>query len=125
MKKILVAAGVLVASLTFAGAKAEFQSDRADCRCRFDQEGPYAFCYHITYRNFERDSDRIRKELKALRDSGARWARADLSWPWQWRDEKTGQFRFENVETSIRLLDEYGLKLLPIIHRADGHMPLH
>ena len=125
MKKILVAAGVLAASLAFAGAKAEFQSDRADCLCRFDQEGPYAFCYHITYHNFERDSDVIRKQLKALRDSGARWVRADLSWPWQGRDEKTGQFRFENVETSIRLLDEYGLKLLPIIHRADGHLPLH
>ena len=125
MKKILVAAGVLASSLAFAGAKAESRSDRADSPYRIGQDGPYAFCYHITYLNFEKNSDRIRKELKALRDSGARWARADLSWPWQWRDKKTGQYHFENVEASIRLLDEFGLKLLPIIHRADGHTPLH
>ena len=87
-------------------------------------DSPYGFCYHIVYS--KKSDDVIRRELASARAAGAKWIRADLSWPWQPRSRKTGQYRFDNMERSLRLSDEAGLRLLVIINMCAKNMePLH
>jgi hypothetical protein len=87
-------------------------------------ENPYGFCYHLAYS--KKSDAAIRKELASLRSLGAEWIRTDLSWPWQPRSEKTGVYGFENIERTLRLADEAGLRVLLIINRCPATKePLH
>ena len=105
MKRSLVACLVSVAAAATAG-------------------NPYGFCYHIGYS--KKTDETIRKELALLRSSGAEWIRADISWPWQPRSGKTGDYGFGNFERACRLADEAGLRLLAIINRCPSSAePLH
>ena len=85
---------------------------------------PYSFCYHIVYDN--REWTAINRDLKAIKKSGAGAIRADIMWPYHWKDPETGKYSFDNVERSLRLMERNGLGYLPIINCApDKSSPVH
>ena len=101
-----------------------FQRGRADAAHPANETSPLGFCYHLVYSRA--GDDRIGGCLDSIAESGARWIRCDISWPWQRRDPETHRYQFANVDRAVDLMSRKGLSFLPIINMArKDSLPLH
>ncbi|MBQ3333921.1 MAG: beta-galactosidase [Thermoguttaceae bacterium] len=73
------------------------------------EDSPYGVCAHISF-----GDEQLDKKLRAIREAGIRFVRADFTW--SAIEYPRGTWNFEKIDATMAEMDKYGLKMLPILY---------
>ncbi|MBQ1456075.1 MAG: beta-galactosidase, partial [Thermoguttaceae bacterium] len=73
------------------------------------EDSPYGVCAHISF-----GDEQLDKKLRAIREAGIRFVRADFTW--SVIEHPRGTWNFEKIDATMAEMDKYGLKMLPILY---------
>ena len=72
------------------------------------EDSPFGVCAHISFGDPQLD-----KKLRAIRDAGIRFVRADFVW--SIIENPRGTWDFSRIDATLDEMDKYGLTMLPIL----------
>ncbi|MBO7722725.1 MAG: cellulase family glycosylhydrolase, partial [Thermoguttaceae bacterium] len=72
------------------------------------ENSPFGVCAHISFGDPQLD-----KKLRAIREAGIRFVRADFVW--SIIENPRGTWNFEKIDATLDEMDKYGLTMLPIL----------